>query len=483
MHRSLALAISLSFVTAAAAQCVPSSSDVVVVGAGISGLSAALEGARAGVNVVVIEMSSVFGGHAVMTGGGLLFAGSPLQRQKGIEDTPAQAYRDMVAWGEDINHAWAKYYTSNGMTEVHDWLQAMGVQFVGLGHTGGNSVPRFHVTTGGGLRLVSVLYLNCLERPNIRFVWNTRVTGLKAERGRYFAETTNVRTGQSSSISAAALVLATGGSQSNSALLQRYWPKDVPFPQRLLLGSGINSMGEGLKLAAGVGAKIDHMDYQWHYPSGLPDPRDPTQTRGLWGFNHAAIWVNRAGNRFINELAAPKFATPAMIQQPESSYWMIFDEVGKKYFTVAGTDWSDPNIVERMILGNPELVKKAPSLTALAEALGLPADAVTATVERYNRAVEQDNDEELHRFGPLTAEKWGMKAVAPRSPVLPLRTPPFYGARSFPLSRKNNGGVQVNLSCNVIHESGGPIQGLYAVGELTGSGGGSKVYGWDRVWR
>ncbi len=305
MHRFLSFLISLGFVSFAAAQSAPQSSDVTVVGAGISGLSAALEAARAGANVVVIEMSSVFGGHAVMTGGGVLFAGSPLQRQKGIEDTPARAYRDMAAWGEDINHAWAEYYTANGMTEVHDWLQTMGVQFIGLSLLGGNSVARFHVTKGGGLGLVSPLYLNCLERSNIRFVWNTRVTGLKAERGRYVAETTNLRTGESSSISTAALVLATGGSQSNSALLQKYWPKDVPFPQRLLLGSGINSMGDGLKLAAEVDAKIDHMEYQWHYPSGLPDPRDPTQTRGLWSLNHASIWVNRAGQRFINELAAP----------------------------------------------------------------------------------------------------------------------------------------------------------------------------------
>ena len=158
------------------AQDALTSTDVLVVGAGISGLSAALEAARGGAAVTVIEMSSVFGGHAVMSEGGVSMVGTPLQHSTGVQDSAELAYKDFMHWGEDVSEEWVRYYVNNSRHEVYDWLRDMGVVFYRLSQPAGNSVPRFHGAQGRGLGLVSPLYRECVRHPNITFAWNTQVT-------------------------------------------------------------------------------------------------------------------------------------------------------------------------------------------------------------------------------------------------------------------------------------------------------------------
>ena len=104
----------------------------IVVGAGISGLAAALELGRGGANVTVIDMSSVFGGHAVMSQGSLSIVGSPVQEAAGFHDTPDLAYHDIIEFGEDADAAWARYYVENSRREVYDWVSELGVRFEGV---------------------------------------------------------------------------------------------------------------------------------------------------------------------------------------------------------------------------------------------------------------------------------------------------------------------------------------------------------------
>jgi uncharacterized protein len=91
---------------------------VVIVGAGISGLSAALELGRGGCEVTVVDMSSIFGGHAVMSQGGLSIVDTPLQREEGIFDSPPLAYDDFIAWGEDASAEWIRYYVDHSRRDI-----------------------------------------------------------------------------------------------------------------------------------------------------------------------------------------------------------------------------------------------------------------------------------------------------------------------------------------------------------------------------
>ncbi|MFP6763009.1 MAG: FAD-dependent oxidoreductase, partial [Planctomycetaceae bacterium] len=136
---------------------------VLVVGAGISGLTAALELGRGGAEVTVVDMSSVFGGHAVMSQGGVSVIGTTLQQEAGLHDNAEMAYRDFLAWGEDADPDWVRYYVDHSRIEIYEWLLQLGVRFESVLTAPGNSVDRFHQPAGRGIALVTPIYEACLK--------------------------------------------------------------------------------------------------------------------------------------------------------------------------------------------------------------------------------------------------------------------------------------------------------------------------------
>src|SRR5437867_5829437 len=155
---------SISFRARAAVTTAPQT-DIVIVGAGISGLSAALEAARSGAKVMVIDMGSVFGGHAVMSSGMVCMVGTPEQAASHVTDSPELAFRDFVQFGEDANSDWSRFYARDSRREVYDWLHSLGMTDWELFPQiiPGNSVRRQHVAKGRGLGLVSPIYRECLQ--------------------------------------------------------------------------------------------------------------------------------------------------------------------------------------------------------------------------------------------------------------------------------------------------------------------------------
>jgi uncharacterized protein len=439
--------------------------DAIVVGAGISGLSAALELARGGAAVTVIDMSSVFGGHAVMSQGSLSIAGSPVQEAAGFHDTPDLAFNDIREFGEDADLDWVRYYVENSRREVYDWVTDLGVRFEGVAASPGNSVDREHQPAGRGIGLVTPIYRACLEMADVRFVWNAQVERLLTEDGRVTGVLArNLRNDEEQTFHAGAVILATGGFQSNLDMVREFWPAEFRFPERILVGSGRNSIGLGHRLAESAGGDLVKMDHQWNYFTGIPDPRYPGSNRGLSAANMHGILVNAKGRRFANLHGWAKEVMPALLAQKEATLWFIFDEASKPFFVVSGTDWTDFKQVEKHILNNPKLVQSAGTLNELAEKAGLPAKEFVETVERYNQMVENGVDDDFHRFGPDRPTYSNQTSPA-------IATPPFYAMQAFPLTRKSMGGVAIDLECRVIDKRKQPIAGLYAVGELTGLAG------------
>jgi succinate dehydrogenase/fumarate reductase flavoprotein subunit len=158
--------------------------DVIVIGAGAGGLAAALEAATGGARVTVLDVASVFGGHAVVSEGGLSFAGTPLQKTSGVDDGPDQMFDDIVRHGEDANEPWARLFAERGVPDIHDWLVSLGVTFTSLQRLPGNTVPRFHENPRKGFGVVEPLYRKALETGAVSFEWNVRVTRLIVEDGR-----------------------------------------------------------------------------------------------------------------------------------------------------------------------------------------------------------------------------------------------------------------------------------------------------------
>ena len=443
--------------------------DVIVVGAGIAGISAALEGADRGGTVLVVDMASVFGGHAVMAEGGVSIVASPLQQSLGIEDSADLAYADFVRWGEDANEAWVRYYVDHSQPQIYEWVTSMGVQFADVLSRPGNSVPRFHRARGRGLGLVAPLYRAALRR-GVAFMWNHEVTELLVEQGRVVGVATrDLRSGNARRLTARSVILATGGFQSNLSLLREHWPATLKFPETVLLGSGVNSTGRGHSLAQRAGAALVRMDHQWNYPWGLLDPRYPGMSRGLSAQNPVSIWVNAEGRRFVNELASPKIVVPILLEQQRATYWAIFDKQARPHMRVAGSDWIDAATIERLILDDPQLVKTAPSLSQLATTIGVPPEQLNGTVRRYNELVASGDDLDFGKFGASAERFRGL--VYPAPAPTPIDTAPFHAIQFFLLTRKSMGGVSVDQNCRVVSEQGVVIPGLFAAGELTGLAG------------
>ncbi len=412
-------------------------------------------------------MWSIFGGHAVLAGGVLNIVGTPVQEALGIEDSTELAYSDFMSWGEDPDPEWVRLYVDHSRELIYDWLLDMGVEFGEVLRRTGNSVPRIH-RTQGGRDLVTTLYRECLQYPNITFTWNHRVSSLVKENNQVvgvWAE--NLRSGQRLSFPAAAVVLATGGFQSNLQMVREFWPDNLRFPDRLLLSSGINALGSGHALAQEVGGVLSYMDHQWNYSTAVPDPRYPGTDRGLFARSPAAIWVNVEGERFVSESESYKVTFPAVVNQESSSFWAIFDREGREQFQMRGTTgWEDPAqvVFEKF----PELVKRASSVEELAVTIGVPPGVLKTTVDRYNSMVKKGKDEDFGRFDSARLPSEEI-LVNPHDPQK-IEQPPFYALRTFPVTRKSMGGVLIDISGRVLDRKGDPIKGLYAVGELTGFG-------------
>ncbi len=439
--------------------------DLIVVGAGITGLSAALEGARAGLSVTVVELNTVPGGHAVISSGGLSLIGTPLQAKNNIVDTPEIAERDFLRWGEDANRDWVRYYVRNSKTEIHDWMTALGTEFVAVSLNGaGNSVPRFHSPSQQGIGLVIPVYREILRQGGVTFLFGHRATGLVVEKGRVTGvKMDNLREGKSTTLSGKAVLISTGGFGADLDLVRASWPKVMRVPERILAGGGFFANGSGMHLARQAGGASEWLDHQWNYASGLPDPFDPKGERGFFTAAYGAIWVNAQGKRFVLEQHEPKVTIPAIAAQNPARFWAIFDAEGRKSFRIIHAGFAQDRLEE--VLSFPGFLAKGDSVQQLAQAAGLPVAALRETVERYNAMVDAGDDKDFHRFGPNVPRS----GFAP--PPRKILQPPFYAAPMYILIRKSMGGIRVDTACRVLNAEGQPVPGLFAAGEATGFGG------------
>ncbi|MBM4221848.1 MAG: FAD-dependent oxidoreductase, partial [Gammaproteobacteria bacterium] len=442
--------------------------DVIIIGAGIAGVSAALEASDAGARVMVLDANSVGGGHAVMAGG-LFLVGTPLQAAKGVQDSPELAFDDIMKWGEDSDPRWVRRYVEASRPEVHDWLGTLGVDFrMLLPAPGETSVPRFHFAKGAGLGVIVPMMRQAFSRSGIRFAFNTEVTSLASARGgRWQVGARDARTSTHRSFIAPAVVIATGGFENDLDLVTANWPGHIARPERLLRGAGRFADGDGIDLGRQVGAQITRLDHQTIFVTGLPDPRDPSGRHGLLAQNAAAIKVDRDANRFVNESAARKVHERRVLGMPGQGYWMIFDSAGLRELRVRGAPWLTDTTLAREILDNAALLTRADSIAALGAAAGLPPATLGATIARFNAAVRAGDDQDFGRFGP------GVGGQVP----LPLEQPPFYAMRLYPMTRKSMGGLAIDDQARVRSEAGEPIPGLFAAGEATGVAGINGSYG------
>ena len=438
--------------------------DIAIIGAGAAGIAAGIEAREAGARAIAFEKYSEPGGAAIISGGGCLIVGSPVQKARGIHDTPDLAFDDWIKWGgPSVDTVWARYYIDHTLHDLYHWTEALGVSWADLKPQEGNSVLRWTRSERNGLGLMTHL-VESFCRKGGEIIGETEITGLRIEGGRVAGlEGRNARTGEPITVESKAVVVATGGFNSNLDMVLEFYP--ALRNDKVLVGSGPGSTGSGHTLVRQAGGHLTHMDHIWFYVYATPDYRDPAQRRGLvFRMVPGYIWVNQQGRRFHNEaLSGGNTATPALMAQTPRHAWAIMDAPMTATMEIADPYYRNGDKVAREkvmeLLDNSPFIRKADTLAALARSMQVDVPEFLATAGRYNKACEQQLETEPEFGKPLK----GSKA---------FDTPPYYAVQMFPLARKNFGGVKTDLECRVLDKQFAPISGLYAAGEVAGMAGG-----------
>ena len=438
--------------------------DIAIVGAGGAGMAAGIEALDAGARAIAFEQSAEAGGAAIISGGGCLIVGSPLQEKNGIHDTPDLAFKDWITWGgPSADEVWARYYIEHTLHDLYLWAEGLGAKWVDLKVQEGNSVLRWTRPERNGLGLMTHL-IEAYRKKGGEIVTETGITGLSRANGSVTGvEGRNAKTGEPVAVRSKAVVVTTGGFNSNLDMVMEFSP-DLGN-HKVLEGSGRGSTGSGHKMVRQAGGYLTHMDHIWFYVYATPDYRDPAQRRGLvFRLVPGNIWVNQQGRRFHNEArSGGNSASPALMAQSPRHAWAIMDTPMTSTMEIADPYYRQGDKVVREkvleLLNSSPFIRKADTLAELAKKMEVDASTFLATVERYNTACEQRLETEPEFGKPLKTSK-------------AFDTPPYYAVQIFPLARKNFGGVKTDLQCRVLDKHFKPIAGLYAAGEVAGMAGG-----------
>lgn len=437
--------------------------DVVVVGSGAAGLAAALAAAQDDASVLVAEGEGIVGGSSRLSGGLMMGAGTRYQRAIGIEDSPAALFHDYMTLNQwKVESAVVERLTQRA-GEAVEWLGDLGVEFYDEMVFGGDeTVPRVHCPIGRGQAVVDVLYARCRE-AGVEFALGRRVDRLLAAGG----AVGGVAVGEDE-ITASAVVVATGGFGANDEKLRELFPSVHDTGWSYYIGAD-GSRGDALDFTKAVNAQVTgynrglrlmHTDFDRMYEAYIPG----------W-----LVLVNREGRRFCNETAPYGIMDGLLAEQGDVAF-AIFDhrrlveatELGVaryKQSIPGSTKKQSPHwnldVIELMI--KESKVHVADSVAGLADALGVPAAHLAATVERVNQLVAAHEDADYLKDARF---------------LEPIAEAPFYGVEVRPATCCFTAcGLRIDRDAHVQDSNGRPIPGLLAAGEVTGGVIGPRYVG------
>lgn len=436
--------------------------DAVVAGAGAAGLSAALALVQKGHSVILLEKTGVIGGASAMAGSGTMATGSTWQKEDGYEDSPEKLVEDMMKNGHEKNDRATVELFANTIGQAFDWLVAEDGAAVPYQRSGNPSRSYSGVgrgagvcksladtfTAAGGTLLVNTPATELIVTDGV-------VTGVKAQGN-----------GKDYTIDAKAVILATGGYGANDEL--------VPDEYKAFVYAGhAGAEGDAIAMVKGLDADLISMELintqpnSMILPSGLGQYCNPGVSKA---YAAGGFMVNQDGERFFNESGNAWDLMQAMKQN--TAQYLIMDQAAFDGFNAGMTGsniYSMENVEEWLkddYTGQP-VMKTADTLEALAEKLGLPADAVTASAATFNEVAAKGETDAFGRKIEVAQSEEG----------------PYYALQMHIRYYASLGGLHINDSMQVLNSAQAPIPGLYAAGEVVGGLEGdvymgATLFGW-----
>ncbi|MGE5324330.1 MAG: FAD-dependent oxidoreductase [Actinomycetota bacterium] len=504
--------------------------EVAIAGGGLAGIVTAYELLSAGRRVLLIDKDKQenFGGLAKQSFGGVHMIDTPHQRRLKIKDSSELAWRDWLSVaGYEADDAWprrwGRFYCENSREYIFDFLNGKGVKFLPLvnwaerGIYGpGNTVPRWHITWGTGYEIVDRM-LQALEahpnRANLELLFDTEVAAIETAADRATGlRGRSMKSGEEIRVSAEHVVIASGGiCGGDLSRLRANWYQPWGSPPEKIL-NGAHDFGDGLLQdgVAAAGGAVTHLDLHWHYAAGVHHPAKRRPDDGLSLVPpRSALWLNAQGRRIMNPGPMPVYGdtrhlVESVVRQPGQYSWQVMNwKIAVRELAVSGCDYmtafrfkdrralikgalfGNEKLVQRLIRECPEDIVVADTLQELMDRMdekslyGLRIDRadMEATIHAWDDMIARGpafhNDDQLRRIGNFRQYRGDRIRTCNFQPILGPKARPLIAIREFILARKSLGGIQTDLQCRVLRSADGqPIQGLYAVGEAAGFGGG-----------
>ena len=471
--------------------------DVVIVGAGGAGMTAAITAAAEGKSVVIVESQPMVGGNSVRATGGMNAGKTVYQDENefgesaGVEKTlktAAEKYADnetITALAKTVSEQWAEYQENptgyfdsvelmeldtmiggkgindpalvetlcSNSADAIDWLDEHGITLHSVSSFGGASVKRIHrpvdaegKTVSVGSYMIPLLEENC-EKAGVQILLNTTANEILTDaNGAAVGIKATGSTGETVTVNAKAVVLTTGGFGANLDMVVEYKPELKGF----MTTNAAGAQGQGIEMATAIGAGTVDMDQIQIHPT-VEANTAALITEGLRG--DGAVLINAEGKRFIDEVGTRDVVSAAEIAQTGSYSWLVVDQAMvdassviqgyiKKGYTVTGQTYEE-----------------------LAKAMGVDEATFAETMKTWNGYVAAKNDPDFGRTSFAKA----------------LDTAPYYAIKVTAGVHHTMGGLKINTNTEVLKADGSVIPGLFAAGEVTGGVHGANRLGGNAV--
>lgn len=428
--------------------------DIVVIGSGGAGLSAAIQASQKGADVIVLEKMGIVGGNSNYSTAGLNASETGVQRKLGIEDTNEQYFEDTMKGGHYLNDPDLVHTLVENSADAVDWLSSLGADLSDVGKMAGSTNPRTHRPKGGapiGAHLISVLKKQTMNSDNIGVVevrTRNKVTDvLTDDDGAVCGVVVSSQSG-TYEIKAKAVIVASGGFGANQEMVTEYRPDLVGFNTTNHAGA----TGDAVEFLKKVDAQFIQMDQIQTHPTVVVGS-EIMITEAVRG--NGAIMVNREGKRFASEMLPRDAMSAAVLKQTGKSAFLVFDQgIRESLKAIESYDAQG-------------LLTSGNTIEELAEKLGIPPQTFAQTIKTYNQYQKNGNDDDFGRKG----------SEMPRT----LEKAPYYAVEVAPAIHHTMGGLKINTKAQVLNNSNEVIPGLFAAGEVTGGVHGANRLGGTAV--
>lgn len=427
--------------------------DVLIIGSGFAGLAAAIECATHGLSVTVLEKMKAIGGNSIISDGGIAAPGTDLQHRHGISDSIHAMMEDMLMSAQGQSDPALIRMVCEGAKSAYDWTKdVLGVTYQDrVDIFGGHRVKRCYSPdplSGStiilkmrdrcdhlGVDIQTGVYVTALIREG------QRICGIVADPTYRFQQAPS--TSPITLLAKRAIVIAGGGYAADMSFLHTMIPG---FPERTLTTNKRSATAELLRSCMAIGAATQHLEVLQWMPWSTPD--EPGYgIGGLFGdyiVSSAGILIDpTTGNRFVNERGDRKAITDRI---HATAPWVIGLA---DHEAVSTSGWNLNAAIEKRI------IKTHDALADIAYAYHIPLESLQQTIDHYNDIVTNHRNDDLGKI----IEPW----------MNPINQPPFYTMRIQPKTHYCPGGLVIDYHLHVLDHDRHWIEGLYAVGEVTGT--------------